>query len=108
MVIITKDTDIKIRDKKYITIRSEIMYTDEDYKRIQRQIALRAKRARLEKYNKLCSRRNLIFREIQVHQRLMLEADDEREFRRLNEVTGYMLFELKEIDAELRELAAKL
>lgn len=108
MVIINKDTDIKTRNKKYVTVREQITYTEEEYEALRRGIFVRARKARQEKYNRLSKIRREKFLMIQYHQKLMLEAPNQREFDRLEEVTKYMQWELRDLDQELAELSKKL
>lgn len=104
---IIKETNYR-RNFNFKVLRTEQNISDEEYNAKMRAIRMRAKKMRAEKFERLSKLRREKFMMIQYHQKLMLEAPNDREFERLQEITQYMTYELRDIDAELKELAAKM
>lgn len=108
-MIITKDVDVRTRDKKFVTITTTIYTTPEEERQKRMMIKMMAQKRRREKLLRLEALYKEQFHRMQRHQKMLLECKSESEAFKLEEFINTILkWDLKHTEDEIKYLRKAL
>ncbi len=108
-MIITKDIDVRTRDKKFVTISTTIYTTPEEEHQKRMMIGIMARKRRREKLLKLEALYKEQFRRIQTYQKILLDCESDSEALKLEEFINTTLkWDLKHTEEEIRDVRKAL